>query len=185
MDKKWMILTCFFSVVTLIASIASSCLVFFNEESRTKLHSDTIIAENKIYKNVSIVYENSNVIKLSNISPGYNITQKFNITNNNSNTINYRIEWSNVTSTWNNENSITTPHPEEFVYSVSCTNGEKIENKTMPYNNENNVILDNLELKTNKSNECTLTIKFIQNGTDQSYNLNKLFGGTYKVVVKD
>ncbi len=185
MDKKWMILTCFFSIATLIASIISSCIVFFNEESRTKLNSDTVLAQNNIYKNTSINYENSNSIKLSSLTPGYTLEQKFYIINNNSNTIYYKIEWTNVTSTWNDNTNGFAPHPEEFVYSLSCTNGEKIENKQMPINNDDNIIIDNLELKTNKINECTIKINFLQTNYDQTYNLNKQFGGTYKVTIKE
>lgn len=178
MDKKWMILIGVFSVLTLISSVISASIVFMNDEVRTEVNSKKVLGNANIYKSTSIVYESDNVLRLSSLNPGYHIEQKFSITNNNSNTIKYVIEWQNVTSTWNSDNAL----PKEFVYSLSCSNGEKIVDKQMPLNNE--IILDDLELLTNKTNECVISISFVNTGQDQSYSLNKSFGGTYKVVVK-
>ena len=62
----------------------------------------------------------------------------------------------------------------------------KIENKQMPLaDDEDLTIINNLELKTNKTNDCTITFSFVSKDGDQSYNFNKSFGGTYKVVVEE
>ena len=53
----------------------------------------------------------------------------------------------------------------------------------MPTKKETITILDNLEIKTNKTNECSLRVEFKNIGMDQSYNNNKEFRGTYKIVV--
>lgn len=179
MDKKWTILICVFSVLTFISSVIGSSIIFMNDEIRTEANSNKVLANKNIYKSTSIVYEANNNLRLNSLNPGYNLEQKFSITNNNSNTIKYIIEWQNISSDWNSGNGM----PEEFSYSVNCSNGEKVENKQMPLNNE--VILDNLELETNKTNECTIKINFINTGQDQSYNLNKTFTGTYKVIIKE
>ena len=55
----------------------------------------------------------------------------------------------------------------------------------MPTQNDDLSIIDNLELKTNKSNTCTINIQFKYTGLDQSYNFNKTFKGTYKVIVNE
>ena len=183
MEKRLLILTCFFSVLTLISSIICSSLIFYNEKAITEVNSNKVIASNNIYKSTSIIYNKNNTISLSGINPGYSLEQKFTISNNNSNTIKYNIEWKNVVSTWNVSSNNMQVHPEEFIYSVSCTNGEKVENKTMPTSEKDYIILENLELKTNKTNECTIKILFLNKGVDQSYNSNKSFKGTYKVIV--
>lgn len=180
MGKKWMILVCLFSILTFLSSVICTMLVFFNEEARTSLNSNTVIASNKTYKSSSIIYNEPNNLAITGLNPGDSITKSFTITNNNSNTIRYKIVWDNVTSTWNDSG-----HPEEFIYSISCSNGENIGNKQMPIDNKNNTILENLELKTNKTNTCTITITFVNKEIDQSYNINKTFGGTYKVVVTE
>lgn len=185
MDKKWMLLTSFFSVLTLISSIICSCLVFYNEKARTDVNSNKVLATNYTYKSTLITYNQNNKLNLSSLSPGYTLEQTFSITNNNSNTILYNLEWENIISTWNTTENGIAAHPEEFVYSIVCTNGEKVENQTMPTEKENNIILENLELKTNKSNECSIKINFINKGIDQYYNSNKSFSGVYKVVVKE
>ena len=186
MGKKWLILVCFFSVLTLIVSLISASLVFFNEKGRTELNSERVLGTNNNYKSTSIIYNQNNTLKLSGLTPGSSILQSFLITNNNSNTIIYNIEWSNVTSTWKDKaNEFSEAHPEELVYSLSCTNGEKIENKQMPIGNSDNIILENLELKTNQTNNCDIKVTFVYKEQDQSYNLNKSFGGTYKIVVKE
>lgn len=185
MDKRLLILTCFFSVLTLICSIICSSLVFYNEKTRTELNSNQVLATNNIYKNTSIVYNQNNTISLSGITPGFNVTQTFSVVNNNSNAIKYNIEWTDVVTTWNTPNNEIAPKPEEFIFSLTCNNGEKIENKTMPISEEDYIILENLELKTNKSNDCTIKISFLNKGVDQSYNFNKSFKGTYKVIVKE
>lgn len=180
MDKRMMILVSFFSVATFISSIITSCLVFYNEKARTDINSNKVIANADIYKSSSINYYNNNKLNLSNLEPGANIVQKFSITNNNSNQITYNIEWNNISSDWDNGGK-----PEELIYSISCTDGQKITNKQMPTEDSDVIILDNQELKTNKTNECTMTVNFKSTGQDQSYNLNKTFKGEYKIVIKE
>lgn len=182
MEKKVMILICFFSALTMISSVVSSSLIFYSEQARTEANSNKVLATNNIYKSTSIVYNQNNTFNLSGLSPGYTITNNFSITNNNSNTIKYRIEWNNVTSTWKDAvDGIT--HPEEFTYTLTCSNGEAVKETTMPTEKGPIVILDNLELKTNKTNECNLKVEFKNTGLDQSYNNNKSFRGTYKIVI--
>ena len=182
MDKKITILVCFFSVVTLISSLITSTLIFFNEQARTEANSNKVIATNNIYKSTSIVYNQNNTLNLSGLTPGYTNTHYFSITNNNSNSIRYRIEWESITSTWNEEVNGSS-HPEEFIYKLSCSNGETVNQTTMPISNT--TILKDLELKTNKTNDCSLTVEFINTGVDQSYNNNKSFRGTYKIIVEE
>ncbi len=178
-----MILITVFSVLTLISSIVCSSLVFYNEKARTEANSNKVLASNNIYKNSTIIYHQNNTLNISSPEPGYSTEQTFSITNNNSNTLKYKLVWENITSTWSS-NVNNTSHPEEFIYNITCSNGENA-SKTMPVNNEDPIILDNLELKTNKSNECSIKISFINNGQDQSYNLNKSFSGTYKLIIED
>lgn len=184
MDKRLVILICFFSVLTLISSVVCSSLVYLNETARTEVNSKKVLASNNIYNSISVNYNQDNTLNLSSIEPGYSITRTFNIINNNSNTIKYNIEWTDIISTWNTSDDGQTAHPEELVYTLICSNGEKIENEQMPTSNNGNIILENLELKTNKINECSITVKFKNTGTDQSYNYNKSFRGTYKVIVQ-
>lgn len=183
MDKKMVLLTCFLSILTLIFSVICSSFIYFNDKRQTDSNGTKVLASNNIYKKISIVYNEDNNINVSNLIPGASIEKKFSITNENSNSIKYNIEWFNISSTWNKSLNNFKSIPEEFVYSISCTDGEKIENKTMPFNNEKNIILENLELKTNKTNECIINIKFLNKEEDQSYNYNKEFKGTYKVVI--
>lgn len=185
MDKKLVILVCFFSVLTLISSIICSSLVFFNEKARTEVNSNKVLANNNIYKSTSIIYNNDNTFNLSGLNPGYSVEHSFSILNNNSNTIKYNIEWSDIISTWHTSDPGYQAHPEEFIYSLSCSNGEKVDNKQMPTSTKDNIILENLELKTNKSNDCKIRVTFKSTGLDQSYNLNKSFKGTYKFVIKE
>lgn len=182
MDKKITILVCFFSALTLISSVISSSLIFYSEQARTEANSNKVLATNNIYKSTSIVYNQNNTLNLSGLKPGNNLTYAFSISNNNSNAIKYRIEWNNVTSTWGDIIEGVS-HPEEFTYTLTCSNGEAVKQTTMPTKKETTIILDNLELKTNKTNECNLRIEFKNTNQDQSYNNNKSFRGTYKVVV--
>lgn len=186
MAKKSMILLCLFSVFTFICSLISTIIVISNENARTALNSAEVLASNKKYLTTTIDYEQSNELNLVGLNPGNQFTHNFSITNNQSNTIKYSIKWYNVFSNWTEVSPlINEAKPDEFVYSLSCTNGEKLENKQMPSQNDDLTILDDLELKTNKTNNCSITITFVSTGLDQSYNLNKTFKGTYKIVVKE
>ena len=185
MGKKWMILLSLFSCVTLITSITSMFIILNGDNARTEVNSNKVIASNDIYKSVSIVYETDNTFNISNLNPGDQITKTFTITNNNSDSIFYNIEWRNINSTWQNPSMYSEPHPEEFIYTLQCTNGEKIESAIMPTNNNDPIILENLEIKSNKKNTCNLTMKFNTTGYDQSYNLYKTFEGTIKVIIKE
>lgn len=184
MDKKWMILFSVFSVCTLIISAISCTFIILNEKTHTKINSESILAEKIEYKSTTIVYKQNNTLKLSELNPGDFRSYSFDVVNNNSNTIYYSVKWQNVTSNWNTvAEGYSAAHPEELVYSIDCTDGSKIDNQKMPATGEEKVIIQNLELKTNSSNSCTLNINFLHKDTDQSYNLNKSFSGTYKVVV--
>ncbi len=179
MGKKWWILICFFSVLTFISSFICVILIHLSEESKTSINSNSILASNNIYINSTIQYDKSNKLNLYDLTPGYTYSNTFSITNNNSNTIYYNITWENVSSTWNTNSN----HPEEFIYYLNCSNGEKTDKKQMPLNNSENIILENLELKTNKTNTCTITIEFIKTQSNEAYNLNNAFGGTYKINI--
>ena len=177
-----MILACFFSILTFISSVICSSLIFYNEKNRTEINSEKVIATRSIYKTSSIVYNQGNSISFSNVDPGYTVKKTFSITNNNSNTIKYRLEWENIVSNWGTEID-GEAHPEELIYSLSCTNGEKLLNQQVPVDNKNNVIIDTIEVKTNNTNNCTITINFKNLDTEQTYNLNRTFGGKIKVSV--
>lgn len=185
MDKKWLILFCSFSILTFFFSVITCSMIFFSDQAHTKINSEEVLASDKVYKSTSIIYNQSNEIRLSSLNPGDVKTYTFEITNNNSNAIKYAIKWQNVTSTWNVLSQGSATHPEEFVYSITCTDGSHIENQTMPDTNQDKNILKNLELKTNDTNSCSLSITFIKKNEDQSYNLYKSFGGIYKVIVEE
>lgn len=185
MEKKWLLVLSIFSVLTFIFSAISCTLIFYSEKTHTKINGDSVVASNNIYKSTSIVYNGSNTINLSGLNPGDIRVYTFEINNNNSNTIKYDIKWEDVNSNWDDTNEgFTEKHPEELIYSLSCTDGKRIDNKQMPSANSE-IILENSELKTNATNTCTLSIGFVKKDLDQSYNLNKSFGGTYKVIVKE
>lgn len=186
MAKKWTIVLCFFSMLTFLTSLISTITVILNENARTELNSTEVLATNNTYKSISITYDQPNELNLVNLMPGHTLTNTFSITNEHSNTIKYSIKWYSVDSNWDDVDPITnTSKPEEFKYTLVCSDGEKVENKTMPTNEEDMTIIKNLELKTNKTNTCTLSIQFTSTGLDQTYNLNKTFKGTYKVVIDE
>lgn len=183
MGKKWLILLCIFSMLTFISSITYNVFLISNDKNRTELNSNSVLASNNIYNKIYINYEYDNHLYLTNLLPTQSISNTFTITNNNTKEITYSIIWENVQSNWGtNEYDSSLIHPEEFIYSLNCSDGNTVTNQ-MPINNDNNIILDNLKLKTNSINTCVLKIEFIQKGTDQAYNLDKHFEGTYKVVI--
>jgi len=173
MDRKWMIVTCFFSIVTFISSIICSSLIFYNEKNRTEINSEKVLATNTIYKNSTIIYDENNSIDFSNVSPGYTTTKKFSITNNNSNVIKYKIYWSDVVSTF---------EPDKLTYSLSCSNGEKTSGKSIPTEEEDYIIVDNAELKTNSTNNCSITISYTNND-EYLADQNRSFGGKYQIEI--
>ena len=174
MDKKWMILLCTISILTLISSIICSCIVFYNEQARTETNSNKVLANNYTHKNTTINYYQNNQLNIINITPGYKIEQRFSITNNNSDTIKYNIVWENIKSNWTNN---------DFIYTISCSDGQNITNQVLPNNNEKNIIFQNLELKTNKTNECTIRLEYLNQ--ENTINNNNLFSGTYKIIITE
>ena len=180
MGKNSLILILSFSVLTFISSIICTFVVINNENARTELNSNKVLATNHTYISSSIIYKEDNTFTISNLNPGNTITKTFIITNNNSKETKYTVYWSNITSNWGNANMYGIIHPEEFVYSLNCTNGEKTDPKQVP-TKDNDTIIESITLGTNKTDTCTLTMSFIQKEEDQSYNLEKSFTGTYNV----
>ena len=135
-----------------------------------------VIASNKKIINVSVYYNQDNNVGLVNLMPGSVITREFIITNNNSDEINYHVTWNGVNSNWYDV------HPEELVYEVSCSNGEKLERTNMP--KDSGIFMNNMKLGTNKTNTCLMTITFIDTPDGQEYNLNRTFMGIFKVEIE-
>ena len=173
MDRKWMIITCFFSIITFISSVICSSLIFYNEKNRTEINSEKVLASNTIYKNSSIIYNENNMIDFSNVTPGYTITRTFSITNNNSNSIKYKIYWSDIVSTF---------EVEKLTYSLSCSNGEKVANKQVPTKESEYSIIDEAEIKTNSTNNCSITIVYTNND-EYIQEQNRSFGGKYQIEI--
>ena len=174
MYKKWPILVVVFSLLTFIISSLSSVLVFYSEQERTNINGNDILASKKIYKSTTITYENNNNLTLSSINSGYELIQNFSIANNNSDSIRYDILWTDV-------KNIQSTLDNNFIYNLNCSDGTNITNQVMPI--EDTKIVSDIELATNKINNCTITIKYTS--PTPEVLVNKSFGGTYKVVVKE
>ena len=178
MGKKWLILICSFSILTFISSIINIFIISNIDNTKSEINSNTLISNGSNYQNTIITYYTDNNITLTDLNPGDKITKTFTISNENSNSLKYKIVWQNITSNWQENDS----KPEEFSYSLSCTKGEKV-TKQMPLTDE--LIIDNLELKTNETNNCTLIIEFLKTSDEtQAYNLNKTFTGMYLVQIE-
>ncbi len=181
MNKRLLILTCVFSVLTFISSLMCSLLVYFNERERTNINGQEVLASNNVYKSSSIIYNQNNQIKIENPTPGYSTTYSFSITNNNADLLKYNVEWDNVSSTWEVPNETLIPNPSEFTYYIECSNGTKVDKKKMPTNSDEYIIMKDLEVKAKDTISCSMKIEFVKKDIDQTYNLNKSFVGTYKI----
>jgi len=180
MGKNSMIIIISFSVLTFISSIITTLVIINNENARTELNSNKVLAANHTYISSSITYKESNSFTIENLNPGDSVTKTFTITNNNSKETKYNIYWSNIESNWGIANMYGIIHPEEFQYSLFCSNGEKTELKQVPTSGNEDIYTE-LTIGTNKTNTCTLTITFEKKEADQSYNLGKSFKGTYNI----
>jgi hypothetical protein len=185
MGKNSMILILSFSVLTFITSLICTLVIINNENARTEMNSNKVIAKKNTYISSYITYKESNTFTINNLRPGDTIYKNFVITNNSSKETKYNIYWENIYSNWGNANMYGIIHPEEFTYTINCSNGEKTEPKQVPINNEgDNIILENITLPTDKTNTCTMALTFNQKEEDQSYNLEKTFTGTYIIKLQ-
>ena len=175
-----MIVACFFSILTFISSIVCSSLIFYNEKNRTEINSEKVLAANNIYKTSQIVYKQESTINFANVSNGYSVSRTFSVINSNSNTIKFKVVWVNIVSTYENQN---------LTYSLSCSNGEKVTDKQIPSTDKEYTIIDNVELKTNNIDNCTITINYKEDEvvTEEEAQLeeptNRSFGGKYQVII--
>ncbi|MBQ4030212.1 MAG: hypothetical protein II625_00540 [Bacilli bacterium] len=178
MDRKWMIVACFFSILTFISSIICSSLIFYNEKNRTEINSEKVLATNNIFKTSQIIYKQDSTINFSNVSDGYSVSRTFSVVNNNSNVIKYKVVWSNIVSSYDNQ---------MLTYSLSCSNGEKVADKQIPSNDKEYTIIDNVEVKTNSTNNCTITINYSDKEELEEEQpeepTNRSFGGKYQVII--
>lgn len=164
MNKKWLILICSFSLLTLICSSISIILLANIEKTHGEMNSNNILGNKKDIKKVTITYYENNNIDLI-------IKEKrFAIANTNSDTIKYKIEWENT-------NIINTTIT-NYNITLSCSNGEKI-TKEIP--TTKNIIFENLELKTNQTNNCMISLNEI-NPTEAT---DKTLEATYKIIIDE
>lgn len=178
MGKKWLILISTFTILTFLSSLISIFIIISVGNTKSEINGNTLISNGNNYQDTIITYYTDNNLSLANLNPGDRIVKKFTISNENSNDLKYKIFWQSIKSDWQEKDG----KPEEFMYTLMCTKGEKV-NKKMPLKDE--VILEGLELRTNETNDCTLTIEFINNNEDeQAYNLNKNFSGKYTVQIE-
>ena len=171
MGKKWMILICFFSILTFISSVITTIILFRIEHNRDEIKTTSLKATTKNYQKNSITYYGDNNISLVDLLPGAKIEKSFSIANINSDTLKYTIKWHNVVSNWNFEN-------ENFIYTLNCDDFEKIIKK-MPTNPEE--IITEQEIKSNSQNNCVLTIEVL----DSEYIPGNEFSASYIISIED
>lgn len=171
-----MIVACFFSILTFVSSIICSSLIFYNEKNRTEINSKEVLATNNIYKTSSIIYKQNNTINFANVNNGYSVTRNFSVTNIDSDSIKYKIVWENIVSTYDNDH---------LTYSLSCTNGEKITDAKIPTSEKEYTIIENIEVKTNNTNNCTITVNY-KNESEAETGMveEKSFGGKYQIIIE-
>ena len=170
MGKKWMILICFFCVLTFISSITTTILLFNIENHHDEIKTTGIKGSNKNYQNTFITFNGENNIKIDNIFPGNRIEKSFSITNNNSDSIRYGISWQNITTSLTEEN-------ENFYYLLKC---DDLSTPIIAMPISNATIANNLELKGNHTNNCTITIEV---GNDMPLDNN--FNASYIIKIDE
>lgn len=172
MDKRLAILISSFSILTFTISLISSILIVNSENARTEKNGSEILSKEQSNR-LLINFETNNELELINLTPGYNLSTNFTIINNSREKIRYNIKWIKVNSSFKNIDN-----PESFIYSLNCSNGEKIEEKQMPLSIDEQSIYDNLEINPNEENKCSLFINFKNN---EAVINPQYFKGTIKV----
>ena len=96
MGKNSMILILSFSVLTFITSLICTLVIINNENARTEMNSNKVIAKKNTYISSYITYKESNTFTINNLRPGDTIYKNFVITNNSSKETKYNVYWENI-----------------------------------------------------------------------------------------
>lgn len=165
MERKLLWVLCALSIFTFTTSLFSSLLIFFNDNNHTKVNANSVVNKKTRYKRSMIVFENGNRVDLRNIGSGFEKNYQFSVTNDNSDIIDYRIQWSGTYTDWN------TSDYQFLLYALSCDNGVVLDNQNMPLTNEKKDVISSLKVNSNKTVVCDIKIKYKASYIEQTNNM--------------
>lgn len=167
-EKKYL----FYSILGVILIMFSVFCVTYNwinNKSNLNHNNTTIIKE----KDLTIIYEKGNTIKIGNIKPGENVLKTFKIKNISTGAINFNIMWNYVENNYNEKKNL--------VYTIACNN-IKTKETICPSSGSNIPILKNITIEKDNTYKCDLIIFHKTNGIRKNTNL---FKGKIEVLVNE
>ena len=130
--------------------------------------------------NMSLVYNDVQIVSGEYIEPGWTQTKTLTVTNNGNVDAYYTIIWRDlINEVWNGE----------LVISATCSSSsgscENISETSVPrkVNEEHNIrVKSNISIAPGVTHTYTLTALFKETGSNQNYNQNKYFNGTINIM---
>jgi len=183
MEKRKQIIIIIIGIVTIILTIAGATFVYLSLLIVNEDYLPKSIIQTKSYATL-ITYEQNGQILMNNAVPGTTKTINLTITNANPNDeIMYYLYWSNITNNFDMTNK-------DLVYSVTCTEGNviqdtnKVVDKLLPISGSQEELAPIQSLAPEATNTCQIEIKYLQLAIIQNNNMNKSFEGTIKVGLR-
>ena len=165
------------TMLILLVSVAGISYAYFTIQITG---NDTASSMRLRTANMSLVYNDVQIVSGEYVTPGWSDTKTLTVTNNGNVTAYYTIIWRDLINEIINN---------ELVISATCSStsgscptiSETVVPTTNPEGHNINV-KKNIEIPVGVTHTYTLTAEFIETGSNQNYNQNKYFNGTLNIA---
>ena len=165
------------TMLILLVSVAGISYAYFTIQITG---NDTASSMRLRTANMSLVYNDVQIVSGEYVTPGWTQTKTLTVTNTGNVTVYYNIIWRDLINEITNGELVISATCTSNVQGNTCPSFEKaVPTKTAIANNV--TVKNGISIGAGETHTYTLTAEFIETGSNQNYNQNKLFNGTLNI----
>lgn len=190
MEKKSVVFLTVIAVATLLVAVVGATFAYFSTTVSSNVgttdgkYNNTAEVTTAKFSSTTITFGmtgEGNRLVMTDVIPGTSKEATFTVKNDGSTDIDYNISWTDVTNNFGETVDGVVGHPEELVYSLSCTGGTSYTGTETTMPTTAGVIASNLKVTAGQTATCTITATFKETNDNQNYNQGRSFSGTINV----
>ena len=168
-------------VITLLIFIVSIAGITYAYFTIQITGNDTASSMRLSTANMSLIYNDVQIVSGEHATPGWTQTKTLTVTNNGNVEVTYKIIWRDLLNQITNNELVISATCTSSVQGNTCPSFEK----TVPtkLTEAHNVLVKNgISIEPGEVHTYTVTAEFIETGSNQNYNQNKQFYGTLNIA---
>ena len=171
-------------VITLLIFIVSIAGISYAYFTIQVIGNDTASSMRLTTANLRLIYTDTLLLGGDKISPGWSQTKTVTVENDGNQTVTYGIIWRELLNQITNNELVISATCTSNIQGNTCEGFEKaVPTKTSEASNV--LIKAGIDIEVGETHTYTITVEFIETGSNQNYNQNKEFYGTLNIADGD